>query len=139
MIDAAAATQNWVNGMRNSVEKARKKVQSMTEAPGAKAAANAGYWQRQVSSPEVLERYRTNVAAVGMEGWRQPYLTKGLQRMGQGAADAAPKMQKHLAAFLPHVEAVAQQVRLMPKGGLQASIARMIAQVTGNANFRGTS
>jgi hypothetical protein len=82
------------------------------------------------------DKWATNVGRVSLDEWRTATLNKGIPRVASGAQQAIPKMQSFMAEFLPHVERVAQQVRSMPKGGIENSIARATAQIRGNAAFK---
>jgi len=136
MASAAEIAQQWVERMGASTEKARKGVQRVSESPGQKAAQAADLWQQRVSSEDAKRRFQSNVGAVTLEEWRQQMLEKGIGRMAGGAQAAKAKFQRFWGQFGPFLESVTAQTRAMPKGNLEANIARLINQIRGTSQFR---
>lgn len=128
------AAQRWAAGMSGASQKMRDGVQSVTTAPGAKAARNADAYVAGVQRS--LDKWRQNVAKVSLSDWQQAFIDKGLARVGAGATAAVPKFTQFMAEFLPHVAAGAEQVRNMPKGGVDNGIARAVAMIRHNAAFK---
>jgi hypothetical protein len=132
--DPAAVAQKWSRNLGNATQDIQAGVQAVTQAPGAKAAANVQGWIAGVQRSQ--QKWATNVGRVSLASWQNDMITKGLPRIASGASAAEPKMASFMTSFLPHVERVAQQVRAMPKGGLQNGIARAVAQIQGNAAYQ---
>jgi len=83
--DAQTAAQRWAQGLAASSQKITEGVQAVTRAPGQAAVANA---QRYING--IMESFNNGVwqrrtAAVTLEDWRQQMLSKGVQRVAQGA------------------------------------------------------
>lgn len=133
-LDPQAVAEKWARNLGNAGQDIQAGVQAVTQAPGAKAAANVQGWIAGVQRSQ--QKWATNVARVTLPEWQNAMITKGLPRIASGAQAAQPKMATFLTSFLPHVERVAQQVRAMPKGGLQNGIARAVAQIQGNAQYQ---
>lgn len=129
-----AVAAKWVRGMQNSTESIRDGVNAVTQAPGVAAAAAVELWAQRTLAAK--QKYATRVAAVGLDEWKRKMLGVGLSRVSEGAAANEGKMAAFMSEFLPFQEQVTQTVRSMPKGSLEASIARMTAQVRGTAQFR---
>lgn len=124
----------WATNLGQATPHITAGVNAVTEAPGAAAARNkAGYLAGVQRS---VDKWASRVAAVPLGEWQNAMNTKGVQRIQLGAQQAQPKFATFMSSFLPHVESVAQQVRAMPKGDLQAGINRAIAQITGNARYK---
>lgn len=132
------ATKNWVEAMQGVRSKVEAGVNAVTVAPGQKAADAADFWQDQVGSDKAKRKFKARVAAVSLGDWRASILGKGVSRIAAGATQAQPKMARHMAKFIPHVQAIAERVRAMPKSTLDDRINRMVAQVRGNAEFSST-
>lgn len=134
MKDPAQVAQKWTTNLSAAGPSIQAGVNAVTQAPGAAAAR-----QRQVYVQRVAERadhWAARVASVSLQDWQQATLDKGLPRVASGAQAAQPKMESFMREFLPHVERVSTQVRAMPKGGVENGIARAVAQIRGNAQFR---
>lgn len=134
--DPAFVAQKWASNTAASTESVRAGVMAVTVSPTEKAAANADGWVNGVARSR--EKFQRGLRRVGLGDWQQATIEKGVPRIATGAQAAQPKMESFMREFLPHVERVAQQVRAMPKGGLDNGIARATAQIRGNATFRRT-
>lgn len=130
----ADVAADWSSKLSGSTEKVRRGVEAVSVAPGEKAAQAADLWIRRVQ--ESRTKWADRVRSVSLGDWKQAMTEKGLARIASGAQAAQPKMERFLAEFLPHVDAVAQRVRAMPKGSIEESIARAAAQIRGNATFK---
>lgn len=132
--DPAFVTDKWANNLSASTESIRAGVQAVTVSPTEKAAAKADDWVAGVTRSK--EKFQRGLRRVSNADWQNAMIEKGLPRVASGAQAAKPKMESFMREFLPHVDRVAQQVRAMPKGGIENGIARATAQIRGNATFR---
>lgn len=123
---AAAAAPDWVNG-----------VQTVTESPGAKAAASADLWQMKVSQQQAKDKFKRRTGSVSTEDWKQATVA-AQSRYSQGTQGAQQKMERYQAAVASHIEAGKRMVAQMPKGTPQDAAARASAWVLHMANFKYT-
>lgn len=108
----AGATQNVVDG-----------VNRVTDSPTAKAARQKQVWVNNTVAK--ADKWERNTAAVTLEEWRAATIA-GASRIASGVAAKAPKMEKFLQEFLPHLENVQRQVNQTPRGDLETNLARMV-------------
>lgn len=134
MITAQAAAEKWSRNLGQAGDSIRAGVASVTTAPGAAAAAQKQLYVQRVM--EQADKWAARVGAVSLSSWQDSMITKGLPRITSGATAAVPKFTDFMTQFLPHVEAGARQVRGMPKGSLDASIARAAAMIRHNSQFK---
>lgn len=134
--DPAFVASKWASNTAAATESVRQGVMAVTQSPTEKAAANADGWVAGVTRSK--EKFQRGLRRVGLADWQTATIEKGVPRIASGAQAAQPKMESFMREFLPHVERIAQQVRSMPKGGLENGIARATAQIRGNATFRRT-
>lgn len=132
--DPTQVAAKWRANLGGSTQSITDGVNAVTTAPGRAAANQKQLWIQQVTAS--ADKWAARVGAVSLEEWRTQMINKGVPRVASGAQAAEPKMASFMAEFLPHVERVAQQVRSMPKGGIDNAIARASAQIRGNAQFR---
>lgn len=132
--DPTQVAAKWRGNLSSATQSITDGVNAVTQAPGAAAARQKGLWVQRVTAS--ADKWAARVGSVTLDEWRQQMLNKGVPRVASGAQAAEPKMASFMAEFLPHVERVAQQVRSMPKGSIEDSIARASAQIRGNAQFR---
>lgn len=132
-LDPTTVANKWAQRLGMASEDIKRGVQGVTVAPGIAAAKQADVWLNNItaSKPKWIRR----VSSVSLSDWQDAMINKGLPRVAQGANEAIPKMTDFLTQFLPHVEQVSARVAAMPKGTLEAGIARMVEQVRGNAAF----
>lgn len=132
--DPTFVSEKWSRNLGGSTESIRAGVQAVTTNPAEKAAAKADEWVNGVARSK--DKFVRGLRRTTLGDWQTSMIEKGLPRVATGAQAAQPKMQQFFQEFLPHVERVAQQVRAMPKGGIDNGIARATAQIRGNAQFR---
>lgn len=107
---------------------------AVTTAPGVKAAAVKNLWLQRVTAS--ADKWAARVGAVSLGDWQTSMIEKGLPRISQGAQAAQPKVEAFMADFLPFLDAGVAKVRAIPKGDINASIARMTAMVTYTAGYK---
>ena len=126
--------QKWQQRLSQSTQQITDGVNAVQQAPGAKAAQAKALWVQQVTA--AADKWAQRTGAVTLDAWKAAMINKGIPRVATGAQAATPKVEAFMTQFLPHVEAVAQRVRAMPKGGLANGINRATAQIQGNAAFK---
>lgn len=132
--DPNVVTDKWAANLSGSVPHITAGVQAVTTAPGQQAAAAKDLWASQVLAAK--DKWAARVGAVTLDQWKTATLTKGVNRIAGGAEAAKPKMAAFLADFLPFQERIAQTVRAMPKGNLEAGIARSAAMIRQTAAYK---
>lgn len=123
----------WSKALGASGEQIKLGVNAVTRSPGEAAAAKKGAYIDGVL--EKADKWERNVKAVKLEDWRTAVLTTGLQRLQSGANKGMPKMEKFMTQWLPYEEGLKSQLKNMPKGGIENSIARATAAIRYNAAF----
>ena len=129
------ATAKWLSRLTASTQQITDGVNSVTVAPGAKAAQSADLWAAQVAASKA--KWSANVGKVTLQEWQQSMIQVGIPRIATGAQAKQAKVLAFQAKWLPYVQAQAAKVRAMPKGGLANGIARATAQIQANAAFPG--
>jgi len=130
--DAASATAAWEAGLSGARQKYIDGVNSVTTAPGAAAAAQAGVWASNTAAAQ--SKFARNVGAVSLGTWQQAAANKGADRLASGAAAGAPKMGAFLQKFIPFVNQAKQS--LPKRGSYEQNKARMVAMVDAVHKFQ---
>ena len=136
MKNAAEVARKWTRNLSQATESIKQGVQAVTENPAEKAAARADAYAAGVQRAVTEGRYQRGLRKVTLADWQNAMLNKGLQRVAAGAANATPKVTAFMEKFLPHQEQLKAKLRSMPRGDLQTNIARAIAAIEHNAQFR---
>lgn len=130
----AQVAAKWQSRLGQATTQITDGVNAVTTAPGQKAAAAKALWLQRVQASQ--DKWARNVARVSLEEWKRSMIDIGIPRIATGAAAKVGKVESFMTEFLPHVNAVAARVHAMPKGDINASIARATAQIQGNAAFK---
>ena len=137
MISVQAAVEKWQRNMINSAESIKAGINSVTESPTAKAAQQADRYLAGVQRAVASGKWQNGLNAVSLQSWKDSVIA-GIPSIASGVTKAKNKMTNFLSQFLPYVDAAAQQVRQMPKGGVENGIARASAMIRALANFKKT-
>jgi len=129
--------QNWVSGMANATEKIRQGVQAVTESPTAKAARAIPRMVQGIQQAAASGKIEAALLRVSNEDWKQATLQKGVGRIAAGAAAAQPKFAQFMSEFMPYVRQGVDQInRTTPRGSTEQNIARVVAMIRHNAQFK---
>lgn len=129
--DPQAVAQKWATRLSAATQAITDGVNAVTQAPGAAAAAQADVWLANLQAAR--DKWVRNVSAVTLQQWQSAMITKGVPRVASGATAAVPKMGQFMAQWLPYANQIAQS--LPPRGTIDQNIARVTAQIRGNAAF----
>lgn len=128
------AAAKWQRNLSQATPDITAGVAQVSQAPGQQAARQQQAYLANVQAN--VQKWARRVSAVSLSDWQRAMTEKGIPRVATGAQQAQGKMAGFMAEFLPHVDRVAGQVRAMPKTTLEDGIARAVAQIRGNAQFR---
>jgi len=109
-------------------------VQSVSQAPGAAAAAKSDKWLQGVQGAK--DKFKSRVGAVSLSDWQTATVQKGAPRYGTGVQQAQGKMAQFLSEFGPHLDAVTARVKSMPDTTFEQRMQRMVEQAKGTSQFR---
>lgn len=133
-VTAEQATAKWLTRLSGASQQITDGVNGVTVAPGAKAAAAKDLWANRVLAAK--DKWATRVGSVTLPEWQNAMITVGIPRIATGAQAKQGKMQDFMAQFLPYLDQGVSKVSAMPKGDINASIARASAMIMHNAAFK---
>ena len=122
MLTPAQITAKWLANYQGSSQAMTDGSNAVQTAPGVAAAAQQAYWLSRIQAS--ANKWATNVAAVSLADWRTAYQTLGITRGQAGAASKQGKYLKFITAYSSFLPGAVSQVKAMPKGNIQQSIAR---------------
>lgn len=128
------AAQNWASKLGAAQQAYTDGVNGVTTAPGALAAAAKNLWLANTQA--AASRFAANSAAVTLPMWQQAAVTKGAQRLGQGATAAQPKMESVFAKLFPAIRNV--RGSLPARGDINANIERSRQFALGMNKLKGS-
>ena len=137
-LSAQQIAEKWARNLGQSSESIKAGVNAVTVSPTERAAAREDAYIQGVQAAVASGKWKRGLQRVTVGDWRSAMLNKGVPRIGPGATQAIPKMQKFMSEFLPWLEEGQKKLSNMPRGSLQDNINRMIAQVEHNAAFQRT-
>lgn len=136
MLSAQQLAQKWARNLGASTEAIKNGVAAVTTSPTAKAANRADAYVMGVQKAVADGKWQAGLRRVTLEDWKNSMLTKGVNRIGQGALAAQSKMESFLADFLPHVQSGVTALASMPRGDLAQNIQRAVFMMEHNSKFR---
>lgn len=127
------AATKWSTRLQNATQDIQTGVQNVTEAPGIAAARQKQLWVTKVT--QSADKWARRVSSVSLPDWQTSMVQKGIPRIAGGAQAAVPKVTAFMQDFLPYVDQGVQQIKNMPKGGVEQGIARAAAMIRHNAGY----
>ena len=106
---------------------------NVTVAPGKSAALAKDLWLQKISAS--ADKWARRVSAVSLQDWQDAMINKGINRIASGTQAAIPKMTAFMTDFLPFVDQGVAAIKNMPKGNVEAGIARAAAMIRHNATY----
>jgi len=134
-LNAQDATAKWVSNLSNSTQTITKGVAAVTVAPGQAAANAQALWLQRIQASAA--KWAKNVSAVSLSDWQAAMNNYGIARISQGAQAKQGKYTAFATSFFPYLQAGVDKVQAMPKGDINASIARANAMIMYNHAYKG--
>lgn len=133
-VTAEQATAKWVSRLSAASQQITDGVNGVQVSPGAKAAQAVDLWANRVMQSK--PKWAARVGAVTLPEWQQAMITVGIPRIATGAQAKQGKVTEFMSQFLPYLDQGVAKVKAMPKGDINASIARAAAMIQHNAQFK---
>lgn len=133
-LTAQQVTEKWARGLAGATESIKAGINAVTEAPAMAAVANrAGYLQ---GVNENVDKWARKLGAVTLDSWKRAALDVGIARLTSGVAKGKTKMASFMEVWLPYEDGLKARLKQIPKGGIEASIARATEAIRYNKAFR---
>lgn len=132
--DPAAVANKWATRLSGATQAITDGVNAVTQAPGAKAAAQADVWLAKLQASR--DKWVRNVSAVSLSQWQTAMTTKGVQRIAGGAQAAIPKMTQFMQQWLPYEQQGVAALASTPRGTIDQNIQRAITMMRYNSQFQ---
>lgn len=136
MPSASEIADKWAASMRNSEAAYKAGINRTDVNPMEEAAKNVDGYRTGVLNAIDSGKYVAGLRRVTKEDWQAKCINLGASRIAAGAAMGKAKQQAFMDKFLPHLQAGMSKLKSMPKATLQDRIARAVAMMEHNANFK---
>lgn len=123
-LTASEAADKLVRRLQAATGDIQRGVSRVTEAPGAKAAQAQDLMMSRLIESITSGRWAEAVSAVSLSDWKDSMINKGIPRISAGVLAAQPKIQAFFTKLLPALDSIRSEIDAMPKGDIEASIAR---------------
>ncbi len=130
------AAQLYVNRITGARDRIETGVKNVTENPCEKAANSSEKMKAGIIAAIDSGKWGRNLKAVSLEQWKEAFLTKGLDRIGSGAAAAQDKMEVFFESLFEHQNRLLADIDKLPDITLEHSIKRMTDWTRGMARFK---
>lgn len=133
MLTAQQISQKWLTNFGNATTSMTDGVNSVTQAPGQLAAAQANLWLQRLQQSQT--KWANRVSAVSLQDWKTAMINLGIPRAQQGAQAKQSRYTSFITEYANFLSSAVPTVKAMPKGSLSASIARSSAMITASYNW----
>ncbi len=133
MLTPQQVQAKWLANYQGSTTAMQQGAQAVTVAPGQKAAAAAALWLQRLQASQA--KWAQRVGAVSLAEWQQAYINLGIQRGQVGAQEKQARYGTFIQAYMTFLSNQVPTIKAMPKGTLQAGIARASAMITASYNW----
>lgn len=129
----AENANKWKTRLSAATPEIQAGIQRVQVAPGQAAARQKGAYLANVTAS--VDKWERNVSRVSLQSWQADALA-GVNRVASGAQAKVGKVEAFLTEFQPHLDRVQAKLASMPRGSLEANLARMLTNARENATFR---
>lgn len=137
-VNASQYGAKWAANLKASSQYIKDGVARVKEAPGIAAAAAQDLMLQRLTEAITSGLWAKRVAAVPLNVWQEAMTGKGIQRIAAGADQAVKTKQQTWSNLLAAVETAQSAALAIPKGDINASIARASAYMQSMHASRGT-
>lgn len=117
---------NWVSATTAAANtKYKQGVAAVKVSPTELAASRVDAYGAGVQRAIADGSYVNGLRKVSLTDWQNAAINKGAASIALGVSQAKEKVRRNLAKLLPLTESIKDQVRNMPKGDLEAGLARV--------------
>lgn len=126
-VNAQQWLEKWGRRLSASGPDIAAGVDRVKQAPGERAAAAQDLMLQRLTESITSGVWARNVARVSLNEWQTAMKKKGIPRIAQGVSSAQANKQASIEALLSAVDTAAAAAHALPKGDIEASIARAAA------------
>lgn len=130
----ASATSKWLSNLTGAQTAMKTGAMAVQQSPGLLASQAADKWLNRVTASK--QKFIQNTANVTLQQWQNAYTGVGISRAVQGAQAKQANVTAFQSQFLPYLAQGVQKIDAMPKNTLQDGVARAVAMINYNANFK---
>lgn len=131
---AASATTKWLTNLTAAQTAMKNGAMAVQTSPGVLAAQAADKWLARVTAAK--PKFVQNSSNVTLQAWQNAYTGVGISRAIQGAQAKQSNVTAFQNQFLPYLQQGVAKIDAMPKNTLQDGVARAVAMINYNANFK---
>lgn len=125
-LTASEMTDKWQRRLKAAGQDISAGIDRVTQAPGAKAAAQANVMAANLAARIADGTWQRNVAKVSVDQWKTAAKMKGVPRIAAGVDAAKDKATDMFGKVLSAVDASVQVVNQTPRGDINQNIQRAV-------------
>lgn len=128
--------QKWATNLANSTNNIRAGVLAVRTSPTERAAQRADAYVQGVQQAVQSGRWQAGLRQVTLQMWQDAMIRKGLPIIADRARQAIPAVTQFMLVWLQWQEQFRSTLEQMPRGNLEQNIARAVAVIRHNAEFK---
>lgn len=129
-VDAQGWLKKWGTNLQASGQYITAGVKAVQQAPGQAAAAAQDRMLANLTQSVTSGAWARAVSSVSLGDWQNAMINKGIPRLSQGITAAQASKVQIITQTLQVVDAAAAAANSLPRGDINASIARAAAFMT---------
>ena len=129
------AQEKWARRLKGAIEDINAGVDSVSEAPGKKAAAKSAKMLANLTKSVQDGTWAARVGAVSLEDWKRAMKEKGVGRIAAGVDGASAKAEDFFNQLFNYQASIKSKLNSMPDLTLEDSISRMTTWVRDMSKF----
>lgn len=114
MVTPNDISNKWARRLSQSTDDIRKGVDSVTEAPSARAIRKKEKFVQELMRAIQDGSWEKALGAYSLEAWKRDMKERGINRIASGAESAKADFEAFLNEFLPYAQDVANRASQMP-------------------------
>lgn len=131
------SAQKWSRNLAASGESIRAGVQSVREAPTAKAAQSLDKALANYTDAVTSGRMARALQDVTLPAWQNAMVTKGLPRIQQGAQQGQGNYESFAVKFYPVAQAASEEAKSLPNNNINDALERVRRVITRFKQYAG--
>lgn len=135
-LSAQEFAEKWQRRLQAAAPDIQRGIQRVDTAPTEQAAAKQDKMLANVTAAVQSGKWAAGLRRVTLSDWKKAAVEKGIPRISQGVANAAPKVSDFAGQLLPYQDNLKSQISNMPDLTIEDNINRMTTFIRGMAKFK---
>ena len=135
-LTAQEFAEKWQRRLQAAAPDIQRGIQRVDVSPTEKAATKQDKMLANTTAAIQSGKWANGLRRVTLGDWKKAAVEKGIPRISQGVANAAPKVSDFASQLLPFQDSLKSQISGMPDLTIEDNINRMTTFIRGMSKFK---